>query len=253
MAASTHKPLVAPADIPRRARFQARRTENIVESVIREMTRLSAEHNAVNLAQGFPDFPAPDMIKQAAADAIAADDQSVRHHLGRETSARRHRGQIQAALRPGARPRTRAHRVLRRHRRHDRLTARGDQSRRRDHHLRAALRKLRPRHAAVRRGAQVRAPASGQREARTGASIRRNCAQAFSPRTKAIILNSPGNPLGQVFDREPTRNHRAAVPGVRRAGHHRRDLRAHHLRRRGARAHDDRCPACATAPSWSTA
>ena len=69
-----HKPLVAPADIPRRARFQARRTENIVESVIREMTRLSAQHNAVNLAQGFPDFPAPDIIKQAAADAIAAND-----------------------------------------------------------------------------------------------------------------------------------------------------------------------------------
>ncbi len=26
--------------------------------------------------------------------------------------------------------------------------------------------------------------------------------RAFSPRTKAIILNSPGNPTGQVFDRE---------------------------------------------------
>ncbi len=37
------------------------------------MTRLALEHNATNLAQGFPDFPAPAELKQAAADAIAAD------------------------------------------------------------------------------------------------------------------------------------------------------------------------------------
>src|SRR5438876_7632237 len=43
------------------------------ESVIREMTRLALEHDAVNLSQGFPDFPAPDELKQAAADAIFAD------------------------------------------------------------------------------------------------------------------------------------------------------------------------------------
>ncbi len=43
------------------------------ESVIREMTRLAMKHGAVNLAQGFPDFPAPGEIKQAAADAIARD------------------------------------------------------------------------------------------------------------------------------------------------------------------------------------
>lgn len=43
------------------------------ESVIREMTRQALMHNAVNLSQGFPDFPAPDEIKQAACDAINAD------------------------------------------------------------------------------------------------------------------------------------------------------------------------------------
>jgi aminotransferase len=37
------------------------------------MTRLALRHGAVNLAQGFPDFAAPDAIKQAAIDAIAAD------------------------------------------------------------------------------------------------------------------------------------------------------------------------------------
>lgn len=37
------------------------------------MTRLAIEHEAVNLAQGFPDFPAPEVLKQAARDAITSD------------------------------------------------------------------------------------------------------------------------------------------------------------------------------------
>jgi aspartate/methionine/tyrosine aminotransferase len=43
------------------------------ESVIREMTRLAMEHGAINLSQGYPDFPAPDVLKKAASDAIFAD------------------------------------------------------------------------------------------------------------------------------------------------------------------------------------
>jgi aspartate/methionine/tyrosine aminotransferase len=43
------------------------------ESVIREMTRLALEHGAVNLSQGYPDFPAPQVLKQAASDALFAD------------------------------------------------------------------------------------------------------------------------------------------------------------------------------------
>src|SRR6266853_12815 len=43
------------------------------ESVIREMTRLAMEHKAINLSQGYPDFPAPEVLKQAASDAIFAD------------------------------------------------------------------------------------------------------------------------------------------------------------------------------------
>jgi aspartate/methionine/tyrosine aminotransferase len=51
----------------------ARRTAHFTESVIREMTRLALEHDAVNLAQGFPDFPAPAEIKAAAQQAICDD------------------------------------------------------------------------------------------------------------------------------------------------------------------------------------
>ncbi|MBX6365022.1 MAG: aminotransferase class I/II-fold pyridoxal phosphate-dependent enzyme [Gemmatimonadetes bacterium] len=51
----------------------ARRTHGFTESVIREMTRVANEHGAINLAQGFPDFPAPDVLKEAACAAIRAD------------------------------------------------------------------------------------------------------------------------------------------------------------------------------------
>ncbi len=43
------------------------------ESVIREMTREALKHGAVNLSQGFPDFAAPEDIKQVAMQAIADD------------------------------------------------------------------------------------------------------------------------------------------------------------------------------------
>ena len=46
---------------------------SLTESVIREMTRLALEHDAINLAQGFPDFPAPEPVKRAAVTAIEAD------------------------------------------------------------------------------------------------------------------------------------------------------------------------------------
>src|SRR3990170_1864872 len=51
----------------------ATRTHGFTESVIRGMTRLAAEHGAINLAQGFPNFPAPEVLKEAAIKAIRDD------------------------------------------------------------------------------------------------------------------------------------------------------------------------------------
>ncbi len=51
----------------------SQKSERFTESVIREMTRLANAHAAVNLSQGFPDFPAPEEIKQEAARAVMAD------------------------------------------------------------------------------------------------------------------------------------------------------------------------------------
>src|SRR5260370_38413942 len=52
-----------PVDVSTKTRF-------FTESVIREMTGRALSSGAVNLAQGFPDFPAPAAIKEAAKRAI---------------------------------------------------------------------------------------------------------------------------------------------------------------------------------------
>jgi aminotransferase len=51
----------------------AHRAATFTESVIREMTRVAAQHGAINLAQGFPDFPMPSPMKDAACAAIQGD------------------------------------------------------------------------------------------------------------------------------------------------------------------------------------
>jgi aminotransferase len=53
--------------------FSSNRASKFTESVIREMTRICLKHQGVNLAQGFPDFPAPPEIKEAAIQAIQRD------------------------------------------------------------------------------------------------------------------------------------------------------------------------------------
>ena len=52
----------------------AQRLQGVQESSIREMTRLALQHGAINLSQGFPDFPAPEVVKQAAVEAILHDE-----------------------------------------------------------------------------------------------------------------------------------------------------------------------------------
>src|SRR4051794_21715432 len=51
----------------------SKKATQFTESVIREMTRLNQLYGGVNLSQGFPDFPAPRVVKDAACAAIQAD------------------------------------------------------------------------------------------------------------------------------------------------------------------------------------
>jgi len=55
--------------------YMAKRVSSFGTTIFFEMTSLANKHQAVNLGQGFPDFPAPEFIKQAARQAIT-DDQN---------------------------------------------------------------------------------------------------------------------------------------------------------------------------------
>ena len=63
------------------------------------MTRLAKLHNAVNLSQGFPDFEAPQAIKDAACAAIQAEQNQYAPPYGTAGVSRRHRLRLHAPLR----------------------------------------------------------------------------------------------------------------------------------------------------------
>lgn len=74
----------------------SRITRKFTESVIREMTRVANENpGTINLAQGYPDFAAPEVIKNAAIKAIKEDinqyaitwgSENLRHALAEKVS-----------------------------------------------------------------------------------------------------------------------------------------------------------------------
>ena len=199
------------------------------------MTRLAQLHGAVNLSQGFPDFPAPEEVKEAARRAIADDVNQYAITWGAQLAARGHRrasssgctacrvdpereitvtcgsteamiATLLAVLDPG-----------------DEVIV-----------VRALLRELRART----RSSPARRRASCACARPTGPSTPTSWRRAFSRRTRAIIVNTPHNPTGKVFTRDGAgRPSPTLCLRARRAGHHRRDLRAHPLRRRAARAH----------------
>jgi len=180
-----------------RPRFQSDRTRDFTESVIREMTRLAIRFGAVNLAQGFPDFGAPPVIKDAAIAAIAADINQYSITWGakplREAIAAKYRRSYAFEVDPereitvvcGATEGMVAALLA--------TVNPGDEvivfepyyeNYGPDIALSGGVRKVVP----------LSAPDwSFDRE-----ELRR----AFSARTKAIILNTPNNPTGKVFSRE---------------------------------------------------
>jgi aminotransferase len=94
-------------------RMLSAKAEQFTESVIREMTRLALKHGAVNLSQGFPDFAAPEEIKEAARQATTTSTSTpslgapLRGAIVEKSSAPRASGTIRSARSPfaAARPR----------------------------------------------------------------------------------------------------------------------------------------------------
>jgi aspartate/methionine/tyrosine aminotransferase len=180
-----------------RSRFRSQRILRFTESVIREMTRLAIRHGAINLAQGFPDFPAPEALKQAAANAIADNVNQYAITWGakpfRDAIAAKYRRtygmdfdpEREIAVCCGATEGMIATMLA--------VIDPGDE---------VVL--FEPFYenygpdtqlcGAATRYVSLRAP--------DWSFDRDELRRAFTPRTKAIILNSPNNPTGKVFTRE---------------------------------------------------
>ena len=207
------------------------RTRFFTESVIREMTRLSDTHGGINLSQGFPDFPAPEAVKEAACQAIRDDINQYAVTWGAtrmrqaiaETFTRRYGVPIdpdaQVTVCCGSTEAMIATLLA--------TVNPGDEvvvfepfyeNYGPDTILSGAM----PRYVTLREPDWTFDPDE--------------LAAAFSNRTKAIIINSPEQPDRESLYPGGAHNHRQALPAVGCAGGHRRDLRAHPLRRRRARA-----------------
>jgi N-succinyldiaminopimelate aminotransferase len=63
--------------------YMAQRVRSFGTTIFAEMTALANQHQAVNLGQGFPNFPGPEFLKQAAIDAIQNDINQYAPGIGR--------------------------------------------------------------------------------------------------------------------------------------------------------------------------
>lgn len=176
--------------------FVSAKAARFTESVIREMTRLADRHEAINLAQGFPDFPAPAALKRAACEAIRRDVNQYAVTWGapalREALARKYKKYNRMDVDPD---------------KNVTVTCGATEAM-----ISALL-------AAVNPGDEVilfepHYENYGPDTILSGATPRfvhlhppdwhldeRELSRAFNRRTRAIVLNTPNNPTGKVFTR----------------------------------------------------
>ena len=180
--------------------FLSDKVAHFTESVIREMTRQALMHGAVNLSQGFPDFPAPEEIKRAAQEAIAADINQYAITWG----AKKLRDAIAAQMRPvagdrrsipSARLRCAAARRKRSSPRCWRCVTRGMRWSCSSRSMKI-MGRIRFVSGATPRFVKLRPPTDA---GRGWTFDERELAAAFHSQTKAIVLNTPNNPTGKSF------------------------------------------------------
>lgn len=166
-------------------------------SIFTEMTVLANRHGAVNLSQGFPDFDGPIEIRQRAAEALIRGPNQYVHSMGipemRQAVARkmsRFYGldvdpETEVTVTSGATEGICATLLG--------LLSPGDEV----ILLEPAYDSYAP--LAAMAGAQVRTVSLDPPDF---ALPRDRLARAFSPKTRAIVINNPQNPCGKVFTRE---------------------------------------------------
>jgi aminotransferase len=183
----------------------SKKATQFTESVIREMTRLNQQYGGVNLSQGFPDFPAPELVKDAACAAIRADvnqyavtwgTRALREAVAREFS-RRHGLAVdadqQVTVCCGATEAMMATMMA--------IIDPGDEvvifePFYENYGPDAILSGATPRYV------RLVPPAASAGPDAAWTFDPEELAAAFGERTKAIILNTPNNPTGKVFTRD---------------------------------------------------
>ncbi len=178
-------------------RMLSAKAERFTESVIREMTRLAMKHHAVNLSQGFPDFAAPEEIKEAARKAISDDINQYAITWGakslRDAIARKFERTQGVRIDPERE-----------------ITVCCGST---EAMMAAMMAVINPGDEVVifepfyeNYGPDTILSGATPRFVRLRepdwSFDRKELAAAFGPRTKAIILNTPNNPTGKVFSRE---------------------------------------------------
>ena len=175
----------------------AERITHFQESVIRKMTRLAMQHNAINLSQGFPDFDTPQALKEAAAKAIFDGNNQYSPTWGhpplREKLAELYTERLGWSVNPA-----------------EHVTVACGVTEAMNAALLALLNPgdelliIEPAHenyvpSAIFAGAKAVAVALESPAYRLDPE---QLESAVTPRTRALILNTPHNPTGRVFDEE---------------------------------------------------
>ena len=182
----------------------SKKAARFTESVIREMTRLSQIHGGVNLSQGFPDFPAPASIKAAACAAIQADINQYAVTWGaaplRQAIARDFTSRHGVAIDPDERVTVCCGSTEAMMTTMLALVDPGDEvivfePFYENYGPDAILSDAVPRYVTLREPD----PSAGL--GGTWSFDPDELAAAFTDRTRAIIINSPNNPTGKIFDR----------------------------------------------------
>jgi aminotransferase len=172
----------------------SRRVQGFTESVIREMTRVNAEYGGVNLAQGFPNFAPPKELVEAAHRALDGDFHQYAITWGARNLREAIAGKFERFYGPPVDPETQ-------------VTVCCGAT---EAMLATLLAVLDPGDeiiifepfyenygpGAIIAGAK---PVFVPLEPPDFSFDPDRLARAFSPRTKAIIFNSPNNPTGKVF------------------------------------------------------
>lgn len=183
-----------------RAGQTAHRLAPFGTTIFAEMTRLANEHGAVNLSQGFPDFDGPDFMKHAAAEAMNAGRNQYARPMGEpalnEAIAAAWRAQTGAEIDPTANVTVTAGCTEALAAAFLGLVNPGDEVILFQPYYdsyRACIAMA----GATARIVTLRPDAGSGNFVFDESELR----AAFTPRTRAILVNTPHNPTGKVFSR----------------------------------------------------